>query len=115
MISKNKTYRTRDGREVRIYATDGRGDYPVHGAIKTITGWESHIWFKCGKSIFQDETERSGDLIEVKPRIRRTVWLNMYPHTIKVAGTKENADLKSNNDRIACVKVEIDCEEGEGL
>ena len=32
MIDKNKQYRTRDGREVRIYATDGYGHYPVHDA-----------------------------------------------------------------------------------
>ena len=29
-INKNKTYRTRDGREVRIYATDGELPLPVH-------------------------------------------------------------------------------------
>lgn len=33
MIDKNKKYRTRDGKEVRIYCTDGRGLYPIHGAI----------------------------------------------------------------------------------
>jgi hypothetical protein len=34
MIDINKKYRTRDGREVRIYATDGDGDPLTHGAIK---------------------------------------------------------------------------------
>jgi hypothetical protein len=116
MISKDKTYRTRDGREVRIYAIDGRGDYPVHGAIQTITGWEAHIWFKSGKSIFEDETERSGDLIEVKPRIKRTVWLNVYPDKNgDYSQLKGLADALAATDRLACVKVEIDCEEGEGL
>ena len=115
MISKDKTYRTRDGREVRIYATDGRGDYPVHGAIQTITGWEAHIWFKSGKSIFEDDTERSGDLIEVKSRIKRTVWLNVNEHSVFPWETKEQADKAAPIDRLACVKVEIDCEEGEGL
>ena len=121
MISKDKTYRTRDGREVRIYATDGRGDYPVHGAIQTITGWEAHIWFKSGKSIFEDETERSADLIEVKPRIRRTVWLNVYDDKyVGLYYNRKNADedmeyMPSSFKRLACVKVEIDCEEGSGL
>jgi hypothetical protein len=32
MISMDKQYRTRDGREVRIYAVDGGGKYPIHGA-----------------------------------------------------------------------------------
>ena len=35
MIDKSKTYRTRDGREVRIYATDGVGDQAIHGAVLT--------------------------------------------------------------------------------
>ena len=116
MIDITKLYRTRDGREVRIYATDGRGDYPVHGAIQTITGWEAHIWFKSGKSIFEDDTERSGDLIEVKPRIKRTVWLNVYPDkTGDYSQLRSLADSLATKDRLACVKVEIDVEEGEGL
>lgn len=32
MIDKNKQYRTRDGREVRIYATDGDPIVPIHKA-----------------------------------------------------------------------------------
>ena len=33
MISKDKQYKTRDGREVRVYATDGAGEFPIHGAV----------------------------------------------------------------------------------
>lgn len=28
-----KEYKTRDGRKVRIYATDAGGEYPIHGAV----------------------------------------------------------------------------------
>ena len=41
-IDKNRTYTTRDGREVRIYATDGAGSKPVHLGMKNyndIDGW----------------------------------------------------------------------------
>jgi hypothetical protein len=84
MISKDKTYRTRDGREVRVYATDAGLMYPIHGAIKTIRGdsWVQHDWLKDGR--FWEFREHEKDLLEVKPRL-------------------------------ACVKVKIDCEEGEGL
>ena len=112
MISKDKTYRTRDGREVRIYATDGRGDYPVHGAIQTVTGWESHIWFKDGKSIFQDDKERPADLFEVKPRHKRTVWINVY----EGGGVFAVSDpINKGENCIACIRVDLDFEEGEGL
>ena len=57
------------------------------------------------------------DLIEVKPRIKREVWVNVYEgvdcwamHTCK-----EDADRGAMRSRLACVKLTIDCEEGEGL
>lgn len=39
MISMDKKYKTRCGREVRIYALDGCGHFPVQGAILTESGW----------------------------------------------------------------------------
>jgi hypothetical protein len=117
MIDINKTYRTRDGREVRIYATDGRGEFQIHGAIKTDIGWSCSEWKLNGQSY----ANRSGpnDLIEVRQRHKRTVWLNIHPRTAKIYGSKELADIEAQSfsykDRIACIKVELDFEEGEGL
>ena len=117
MISKDKTYRTRDGREVRIYATDGDDWSPIHGAIQTSGRWSACVWRKDGSRI--DPTIKDlGDLIEVKPRIKREVWVNVYAvelHT-SLHRSKESADAFAPGlDRIACVKLTIDCEEGEGL
>lgn len=47
MIDINKKYRTRDGKEVRIYATDHNGDHPVYpvvGAVKYDEGWDIEKW-----------------------------------------------------------------------
>lgn len=119
MISKDKTYRTRDGREVRIYATDGGGDYPVHGAILGHDGWQHFMWRGNGKSYFDDFDDRPTDIAECKPRIKRTVWLNVYGSSNasdgQYYGSKTVADIHAGYGRSACVKVEIDCEEGEGL
>jgi hypothetical protein len=115
MISKDKQYRTRDGREVRIYATDGHETYPIHGAIMD-QGWCPHHWTHDGRGAFT-----RFDLIEVKPRIKRTVWLNVFPEHDRPLPTamgyesKSDADGMTDKTRLACVKVEIDCEEGEGL
>jgi len=115
MIDINKKYRTRDGREVRIYAIDGLDTHSVHGAMYTIGGWLSYTWRKDG-SFFSD-MDYADDLIEVKPRIKRTVWANLYIDGRITLGhpSKENADKCADRGRLACVKVEIDCEEGEGL
>ena len=114
MIDINKQYHTRDGREVRIYATDGaRGK--VHGAILTNEGWEHRTWNSSGVIVLCQEHD--SDLIEVRPRHKRTVWLNVYQSGVvpEACSSKERADLAAACGRIACIKVDLDFEEGEGL
>jgi hypothetical protein len=117
MIDKNKQYRTRDGREVRIYATDGFGIWAVHGAILTDDGWWAMCWAEDGKficgGVYDGSPSSASDLIEVKPRIKRTVWVSIYPDHVSTWVYATGAPYSPN--RLACVKVEIDCEEGEGL
>lgn len=116
MIDPKKTYRTRDGREVRIYATDGgENKNGVHGAIKWDWGWGHAVWYPNGGYLSGLGDPR--DLIEVKPRIKREVWVNVFPESVSWAlfASKELADKYAHDDRIACVKLVIDCEEGEGL
>lgn len=120
-ISMDKKYRTRDGHEVRIYAVDGVGCCAVHGAIlqEEITGvrsgqpgkeWCVTVWGPDGLHI-----DSKFDLIEVKPRIQRTIWMNVYEDAFFSYFDKESADSTLRPNRLACIKIEIDCEEGEGL
>lgn len=117
MIDITKKYRTRDGRDVRIYATDGGGKDHIHGAVKNECGsWVAEQWYGGGK--YAHCGVHMKDLIEVKPRIKREVWVNVYPESVgSVCKTREQADkmLPCTHDRIACVRLTIDCEEGEGL
>ena len=118
MIDKNKQYRTRDGREVRIYATDGMegGNPAVHGAFKSSWGWLARTWRLNGEILGVEANFGSDlDLIEVKPRIQREVWVNVYPHNASYFRNREAADANALDNRIACVMLTIDCEEGEGL
>ena len=117
-IDINKRYRTRDGREVRIYATDGHPDEPVHGAFKDYSGqWNTSIWNLDGTCRFKKcvSGEQCVDLVEVKQRIKRTYWANIYDTGLTYHDTKEDANNYKMGLRLACVKVEIDCEKGEGL
>ena len=109
MIDKSKQYRTRDGREVRIYATDGGGHKPIHGAIREGESWVVASWLYDGVAALD-----CNSLIEVKPRIKREVWANVYREEVRVYSCREYADSAAGR-RIACVKLMIDCEEGEGL
>ena len=111
MIDINKQYRTRVNREVRIYATDGWSASPVHGAIKVEGEWR----FSCGSARGIHHTDRAYDLVEVRPRHKRTVWVTVYPmNRYHISDDNIQCDIYPPK-RIACIKVELDFEEGEGL
>jgi hypothetical protein len=109
MINIDKKYRTRDGREVRIYAVDGDEPRPIHGAIKSPTGWVVSHWPQDG---VQSDFEGSNNLVEVKPRIKRTVWIALYPDDV---AWFSGENMAVGKDCLARGKVEIDFEKGEGL
>jgi hypothetical protein len=123
MIEKNRTYRTRDGREVRIYATDGGSYTPIMGATLYTSKegklwWESARWTEDGAyDVYGRETKT--DLIEVRPRHKRTLWLNVHVNKSVIAHNfREEADklfCKDVAPRLACIKVELDFAEGDGL
>jgi hypothetical protein len=116
MIDKNKTYKTRDDREVRIYATDGGDlfeDRTIHGAVKNRDRWVFAVWnATTGRCFASVKEETAMDLIEVRPRHKRTVFLHVFKNSA-VCATEEAYYVVTG--RIACIKVELDFEEGEGL
>jgi hypothetical protein len=65
MIDIKKKYRTRDGREVRIYATDGAYSRTLHGAVKDSEGWGSMAWKSCGSVSTLSPSQSPADLVEV--------------------------------------------------
>ncbi len=118
MISKEKQYRTRDGRKVRIYAVDGGGGMPVHGAILENGVWLTERWSAGGEWAPQDCAASPYDLIEARPRIKREVWVNVYScemYCTVAFDSRAAADSGARPQRIACVRLVIDCEEGDGL
>lgn len=122
MISKDKIYRTRDGREVQIYDIIEDCSYPVHGRMKDFDGeWVVNSWTKNGSaSAYSGPT--FSDLIEVRPRIKG--WVNVYRalsgNTYSTfCQTKTEADndhrASSCTSSMRVASIEIDIPEGEGL
>ena len=116
MIEMGKEYRTRDGREVVILATNGRGPYPIVGQILNPSGEWRHInWSNDGR-IIHDSNIRDGDLIEVKPVRVFERWLNVGASGIVMAyGSRSDADLANDDWRIACLHIRQEYKEGDGL
>ena len=111
-ISMDKQYRTEDGKKVRIYATDGSGRSSVHGSVLIDGKWEQHCWDENGVCLYNSDF----NLLEIKPRIQREFWANLDKDgSYLFFETKQEADLCRDSDISACVKITIDCEEGEGL
>ncbi len=117
MIDKTKTYRTRNGMDARVYSTDGAPPFCVHGAMYIGDAWVICSW--DGDGHLNDGNNRPrdlvGDLIEVKPRIKRTVWVNVFGDSATVHASYEVAKSIARRTALACVQVDIDCEHGEGL
>jgi hypothetical protein len=114
-IDWSKPVQTRDGRKVRILCTDGPDTkYPVVGFAAEST---LHQWAIDGRFLMHGEESRH-DLINAPERIKRKVWVNVYPDVETPSLTfvsKQVADRQAGPDRLACVSIEIDCEVGEGL
>lgn len=64
-IEMGKKYRTRGGKEVRIYAVDAGGEYPVHGAVWNGDNWDNYSFSSTGEFITGEDNE--DDLVEVGP------------------------------------------------
>lgn len=113
-IELGKKYKTRDGREVRILATDLKSPYPVAFVVTERDGEErTHIGYENGKVLRYTDSEL--DLIEVK--LLRTGWVNVYGDAF---GSRKEADRRARvtsargvHKRIACIQVTV--HEGDGL
>lgn len=76
MISMDKKYQTRDGREVIVHTVDGPDeDEPVVASVNNGTRWVCSTWYKNGKAVING-LDNPGDLIEV--REPREIWVNEY-------------------------------------
>lgn len=104
---------TRDGRKVVLYCVDAPGEWPVHGRVEGAyrpSSWGLNGCVFCG-------SHSSRDLIQPSRGFKYERWMNVYSDPA-LGGhymTKEDADRRSGTARIACVKVIVEGEEGEGL
>ena len=107
--------RTRDGREVKIYSTEGGGTHPIHGAThEEGFGLMVGCWTADGK--WSSPVDTRHDLVNVPRRIKVERWLNVYQDgAITDYTAKRDADINAMDSRVACKFITFEVEEGEGL
>lgn len=100
-----KEYRTRGGQRARVYATNGHGLFPVHGAIYSF-GWHAQKWQITGQ--WRDHGSHDMDLMPLEPE-KRVTYLNVYPdiNSGVTWATRAEADSCASSARVACVRVEF--------
>ena len=122
MIDLEKKYTNKRNDEIKLSHID-RGI--VYGWVKLGIDWYSHQWDEETGKVLLNAPDVN-DLIEVKPRIKKTVWINVYEDCTSIHSTKYFADVHYRScgladfhdrggGRLACVKVELNVYEGEGL
>lgn len=112
MIGLGKKYRTRDGREVRIYAVDGGGDEAVHGATKYKDGtWWAYCWNKFG---FVDNSGKSkADLIEVQPEVWHPIFINLCGEAIMSSTTYPTKEAAMAHEPVHPIGAWLDPRSGK--
>lgn len=105
-IKPGKFYSTRSGMKVRIYATDGRPNFEVHGAILLRQGWEGMSWQLNGKYAASDY-EYTQDIVSEWKEHPLELWVNIYSptETVDAYWSKEAADKDSGTDLVRCVHM----------
>jgi len=105
------------GRPVRILCTDfGHFKYPIIAAVRDDYDrpWETLFYFT------KDGFQPSNDVYLTNAPAPKKVWkgwYNIYPGKITCGPyeTKERANRFAGQDRTACLHIEREYEDGEGL
>jgi hypothetical protein len=122
LIRMDKEYVTRDGRAVRVLCVDAKcRHYPVAALVTDRYGQEISVFYTAtGCYMTDSKCKCDTDLIPLRVKHTRTVWVNVYPVEANsgfFADSKKRADDLAGHSphRIACKEVTFDYYEGEGL
>ena len=114
MIDYDKPVQTRDGRAVTVLTTL-RADtmYPV---VALVEDKDIVIYTDLGKIHIGRDWDDDLDLVNVPEKHKVSFWVNCNSDGITYKhDNRERADWCASLNRIACIPVTIEFEEGEGL
>ena len=115
----SKPCQTRNGHEVRIYATDATGIFSIHGAIKNVDEWGSpQVWTEDGK-YNSGSSKHPLDLVNTKLKIKVKKWAIVHraswePDGFQIKVVTEKPDLHQCSV-FALIPLDLEFTEGEGV
>lgn len=112
-----KPVQTRDGRKARILATDIKHEkYPISAAVTMGNGNEVVCAFSPDGCFHYERMHRNEDLVNIPEKVKVSGFLNVYPNGV---ATFHRSNIEATNAagalRIACVPLDREVTEGEGL
>jgi hypothetical protein len=115
-VDWSKPLQTRDGRKARLLGVINARRRTHVVAITMLSGLEIESRHYPTGLKNESSANCKDDIINTTERIKREVWLNVYESGgITPWADKDTADTHALEGRIACVRVQIDCNVGEGL
>jgi hypothetical protein len=112
-VDFTKPVKTREGREARVYATDGSGEFPVHGAVKYEKGWGLAEWKENGQHCTR--VGCGDELVNVPEEVTEDLWLEFYHNGQADVFHTEAAARIYKASAIAIKKITVTYTKGEGL
>jgi hypothetical protein len=114
-VDFGKPVLTRCGYPVRIYAKDGGGSFPLHGACLSNGVWKVATWTAKGKNISDEHSLSPYDLVNVPEQIVVEGWVNIYPTGKPAWNTSGGSALCSADDNLlATIHVRISGNKSDG-
>ena len=111
-VSLEKKYETTDGSQVWFGPIIGA---LIYGYVKNKFNLQSIVW-NIHTGLPLNTFGDSLALVEIKPKIKREVWVNMYPNNSgDVHLTRFGADKYAGSMRTECLHHIFEFTEGEGL
>ena len=108
-------YQTRDGQKRRVLCVDAPGRLPV---IAISQSGQVYRYLDDGRAA-DDGWDQPFDLVPVHKRHKRTVWVHVHfngdAYYYALFTTEADSKRKGNIHSIACLKLDLDFAEGEGL
>lgn len=106
--------KTRDGREYEILRADLKSSDPIVAIISCPDGREMASTFGADGKLYGHKNSEI-DLMLTKRKFHYERWANVHKDDAYVFFNRATADFHAGPDRIACVPITIEGEEGDGL